>query len=386
MKDVNDVLDSINKKNSEIENKIDNINNSVLDNVDNIITNSNTNTNTNSNIDTNINRNIEANTNNNINANTNSSINTNNYNKDIDEELLRIYIGNNYDKIISGKFNFCAFFFNVFYLFYRREIAFGICILLINLLIGSSWIYGSFITSLVLGFIFNKMYINKARRKISEIKLVNNNKSLDEIRLIVLKKGGVSVVNLVIVLVINFLLVFISILFFTSFTYTYLIDKIIDEDFNIDSDYEFYGYLYEDHSININDYVSLNVDNNLFKDMSLPYKYAYSYVTSDNDFSTCDFDLKAIRDYDSSEDVILDLDNYYNNATINNEKLVVNGFTWYWTYYDKNYAKEYYYATEFDGRVFVYTYLVEDDATSKCDKYRLDILNSIYFNKKQQVA
>ena len=122
------------------------------------------------------------------------------------------------------------------------------------------------------------------------------------------------------------------------------------------------------------------------KDMSLPYKYAYSYVTSDNDFSTCDFDLKAIRDYDSSEDVILDLDNYYNNATINNEKLVVNGFTWYWTYYDKNYAKEYYYATEFDGRVFVYTYLVEDDATSKCDKYRLDILNSIYFNKKQQVA
>ena len=41
MKDVNDVLDSINKKNSEIENKIDNINNSVLDNVDNIITNSN---------------------------------------------------------------------------------------------------------------------------------------------------------------------------------------------------------------------------------------------------------------------------------------------------------------------------------------------------------
>ena len=62
MKDVNDVLDSINKKNSEIENKIDNINNSVLDNVDNIITNSNTNANTNSNIDTNINRNIETNT------------------------------------------------------------------------------------------------------------------------------------------------------------------------------------------------------------------------------------------------------------------------------------------------------------------------------------
>lgn len=118
-----------------------------------------------------------------------------------DEELLRAYIGNNYDKITTRKFNFAAFFFNSLYMCYRKMFGYGILSFLaylivynvINAIIPSiSFVFaiGIFVA---FGFITNKIYLSFAQKKIAIIKASNPQKSNEELKTICSAKGGTSV-------------------------------------------------------------------------------------------------------------------------------------------------------------------------------------------------
>ena len=112
-----------------------------------------------------------------------------------DEELLRAFIGNNYDKITTKPFNFAGFFFTMFYMFYRKMFLYGIILFLINLIVFS--FVNNFIVSiifgLVVGFLVNKIYIYYANKKIAKIKFQNPQKSIDELKNLCLIQGGTSV-------------------------------------------------------------------------------------------------------------------------------------------------------------------------------------------------
>ena len=112
-----------------------------------------------------------------------------------DEELLRAFIGNNYEKITTRPFNFAGFFFTTFYMFYRKMFLYAILLFLVNLVVLN--VINNFIVTLafnvVVGFLVNKIYLFYAKKKIDKIKFQNQQKDINELKSLCSAKGGTSV-------------------------------------------------------------------------------------------------------------------------------------------------------------------------------------------------
>ena len=113
-----------------------------------------------------------------------------------EEELLVSFIGNNYEKITTKKFNFAAFFFTTFYLFYRKRVLAGLLFMIANILITNyitNYYYIVLGLAVALGFFFNKKYVEYAKKKVRSIKYTNFKESPEELKKMCAKKGGTSV-------------------------------------------------------------------------------------------------------------------------------------------------------------------------------------------------
>ena len=118
-----------------------------------------------------------------------------------DEGLLRAFIGQNYEKITTKKFNFAAFFFNSLYMCYRKMFGYGILTFLVYLIVYG--VINAFIPTLsgflifglwvLIGLFTNKIYLSFARKKIGIIKATNPEKNNEELKMICAIKGGTSV-------------------------------------------------------------------------------------------------------------------------------------------------------------------------------------------------
>ena len=129
------------------------------------------------------------------------------------EYYLRAFIGKNYDKFRSGRFNFAFFFFGNLYLFYRKMLVRGVVFTLIFTVIvplieyyfnitGLSFTL-LFFAELVYAFMINSSYYNYASKKVTNIQFTNMNKSSDEIENICRKKGGRSLLYILLGLLIS---------------------------------------------------------------------------------------------------------------------------------------------------------------------------------------
>ena len=116
-----------------------------------------------------------------------------------DQELLRAYVGNNYQKIISMPFNIFGFLFTALYVLYRKMYSYSLILLAILvavfIFIKSPIIV--FIIYLILaifiGFTINRIYISSAKRKVNNIKQKNINMHYQEIKDICSLNGGTSI-------------------------------------------------------------------------------------------------------------------------------------------------------------------------------------------------
>ena len=113
-----------------------------------------------------------------------------------DEQLLRSYVGNNYDKISTKSWNWSAGLLSPAYLIYRKLYIIGVPIYCVNLLLTriSSTVQLIFNIALIIiaGTQFNKMYINYAKKEVEKIKAENPNVDLLTLNSIATKKGGTS--------------------------------------------------------------------------------------------------------------------------------------------------------------------------------------------------
>ena len=117
---------------------------------------------------------------------------------DNDEELLKAYVGKNYDKIANKQFNFTAFFFNSFYLCYRKMTLYGILLFAINLIVSLFInIFLPIIINLIIGFVFNKLYLKRTHKKINNIKANNPSANKDTLIALCTNKGGVSIIRII---------------------------------------------------------------------------------------------------------------------------------------------------------------------------------------------
>lgn len=164
-----------------------------------------TNNETNNNLNTPVNY-QEQNIQNNINDSSNQqdSINFN--------ELMDAYIGKNVDKLKSG-FSFCTLFFGVLYVFYRKMWSLGFIWILINIAL-SIFLPKLFLLQLVLNIVvaicFKKLYISHVCNKVTKIKEQYSNLSTQDLVYLCYKKGGTTIVPVIVVMAIYALIPFIS--------------------------------------------------------------------------------------------------------------------------------------------------------------------------------
>ena len=96
--------------------------------------------------------------------NDNSQPNTENSTQ-LNDELLKSFVGKNYEKIAKRPFNFAGFFFTTFYMFYRKMI--GYSIILFFLILVTINIINNFaimiIFNIIVGLFFNKLYLSYAK-------------------------------------------------------------------------------------------------------------------------------------------------------------------------------------------------------------------------------
>ncbi len=141
-----------------------------------------------------------------------------------DEKFLEAYIGEDYKLIKKSPFNIYAFLLNWMYVLYRKMYVIGIIGLIITGIIiklnpKNLFVY-LIITMLLIGFLFNKVYIFVSKVRVEY--LLKKNEGTDNFTMedICNKKGGVNVRNALIIYLIFLLLIFFSIFNF-SFNKSY---------------------------------------------------------------------------------------------------------------------------------------------------------------------
>ena len=148
-----------------------------------------------------------------------------------DDDLLKVFIGKNSDKILAENFNFAAFFFGSIYFFYRKMYSCGFILFIIEMIF-SNLLKSQIITTvigLILSFIVglktNQLYVKHAKKKIKKIK--NNGISNEEIKTNCIKKGGTSIAS-AILFVVTVIIIFI-VLSFLALIILYNQFKILNE-------------------------------------------------------------------------------------------------------------------------------------------------------------
>lgn len=111
-----------------------------------------------------------------------------------DEELLKEFIGENYEKITTKPFNFAGFFFTSLYMCYRKLFGYAIIAFILNLILLNvvKILAIEIAFNIIIGFIINKLYVATAKKKVAIIKYKNPNASFDELKTLCAKKGGTS--------------------------------------------------------------------------------------------------------------------------------------------------------------------------------------------------
>lgn len=298
------------------------------------------------------------------------------YEVDRDEELLRAFIGKNYDKITSSKFNFAGFFFTIFYMLYRKMFCFSLGVFfiwgIISEFIDSS--IANIILCLCFGFFVNKIYLFYANRKIQKIKQKNAQKSFGEIRQICELKGGTSVgliiVGILAILIFSVIIVIIATLAGVSLFFGGLVFGALT------NSQTYNGVLVYDSTEKIVDKFSMTVPT-AFKNNSNNFEYDYSYETGTKIFNECSVSLKKISNYTSSENLINQMSSFYLGDSAFTATSEINGIKWKWFVHRTNDSTKYYYGTEKNGKVYLFEYDVERDADINCENYKQQILNSI---------
>lgn len=124
----------------------------------------------------------------------------------LDDKLLISFIGENASKIMNKKFSVSAFFFSFIYMLYRKiyfpAIILSILTGILASFLGTLSSIFTLAVCIVIGFIFNKIYLKYAKKRINEVKIKNPN--LDENSLIKICKveGGTSILGPILVIVV----------------------------------------------------------------------------------------------------------------------------------------------------------------------------------------
>ncbi len=305
----------------------------------------------------------------------NNNLNQNIYNED---ELIKAYIGPNYNKITHNLFNFSGFFFTFLYMYYRKMFLYGTLLFLLNTLISLFFKnFPSIIINAILGLFFNQLYLYYVKNKINKIKNKNPNLTNEELKNICKSKGGTSFGKLFLGLITEIILALIIIIISITLGLTNTLGGIfsnIVNSFKNTKNGIYDGVILYSTEENIDQDFSLSVPG-IFDNNSNSYMYQYEYDNNTGIFTNCRFLFGKIDEFSDSENMIEQMANYYQTSPIPDK--TINNIVWHNFYYTNELGTFYYYATTKNNKTYLFDYSIYRDADSKCEHYKDLILNSI---------
>lgn len=271
-----------------------------------------------------------------------------------EEDYVKAFIGNDYDRIKKSSFSIATLLFGGFYLFYRKMWTYGFLWLILAMMTGfSSGLI--IIMNFILAINFSKIYIAYAKNQVQNIKNTNQNKSSTEILEECRKKGGISssVPGITITLVI------IIALFATVY-----------------SSYKVFSNIETENNTDINHIEDLYYT--IPTDFENEYNGEYIKTFSNVDDSSCYIKLGVTYQYNTiNEYFINEVNNYYPlTTTINNQD-------WYYSKKIENLTIKNHYATTYEDTLYYVESSTNYENTS-CNEKIQSITESLNFNNQQE--
>lgn len=287
--------------NSNDNNMMYNQNLGQFDNNSNFVDNTQVNPNMGMNIDNNEN-NMNMNTdfnNQNYEYNNNqyqSQMQDNFYGSDNDDTFRRTWMGNLYDKAHTKKFNVAAFFFTGYYFFYRKMYLFGILFTILAVVL-------PLISNIICGFVFYPLYKSHINKQLNKYK--SNSQSPGSLIDIAKRKGGTSILAVIIALMILFVIPVVILLIVIPTMFASFISNIfgnigLGNNTNneipnnntvvqepINEEYDYYNF-YEDYAF---DYNTVNWREDLQNEALVNNNYSLKFVQALENLSSYNFDI-----------------------------------------------------------------------------------------------
>ena len=217
--------------------------------------------------------------------------------ENVDEDLLKAYIGANYDKMTGSSYSISALVFSYFYVLYRKMfilpfVSFLICTILVYI---TDLLFIYLLPCLLFAFIFKPLYIRKAKKYVSNTKKNMDGKKYSIVKMNCINDGGTSlsfcligiIFFLVIILGFSFLLVkngedsiFTNIFDIIGLDVSYL-DPTTKPEVQTNNIYS--GVLMENMDVNIKDEFKINVYGKFSNDSS-DSSYYYNYNSGEGTY------------------------------------------------------------------------------------------------------
>ena len=302
----------------------------------------------------------------------------------IDETaLIKAYVGKNYDKFMKSNFSGFAMFLSSLAFFCRSmyiagliTFAFQIAVLFIfnevPYIIAAIFI----LLSLIMALIINPLYFSLVKGKVKGIRKKYPKVSQGDLNNICAKKGKN---NIAVALLLQIILVGVSVF-------------MVVQTFGIDYFKDIYNdvlqiFVKKDEKKEFNGKINYNdLDIEEYFDITLPdgYKdqydmnFSYSYLTDGvGENNTCSLKFGAVSGFKTSKELLDNLADYY-KITNSIDTIKFNGLDWYLLYFDTDYGKTYYRATDIDNNVLLFEFNSgAQTPVGVCDSHIVMILDSI---------
>ena len=319
----------------------------------------------------------------NNNSNTINTQQNNNYNQTYmnnysDENLINAYIGKNAEKLKQGGFSINTFFFGTLYVLYRKMWLLGLLWMVGGILVSS--ILGNFgyiiliAANILISVQFKKWYLEHVRKKVQKIKMDNNGASQEQLVMLCNKKGGTTILPIVIFVILYAIITAFAISSVTKYLNQAREDMYEDEE---------YGYQEENNE-------PTTIDNNKIGDLTYEIPTAlesseyntnnyksYRLINMDDHCSATFTTTSNYNEYATAKEYLKD-DVYYSASdkvsSITTKQ--INGVTWYTMNVQTSYNKSYYYSMIYNDTIYELEYSITDDS-GVCGNAHTSTINSL---------
>ena len=304
-----------------------------------------------------------------------------------DNSLVDAYIGKNADKFRQGGFSVPTFFLGITYFLYRKMWLLSFLMIIFNLLI--SLIFNSLgaliniVISILLAVNFKKIYLNHAQKKVERIKLKYSATGQEELIQLCRKKGGTTIIPLIIEIALFLLLMTISIVTAYKNINKYINDsrKEIEEQEKTKKDAEELTETLISGSIIGNLYLDIS---EIFVEQEHSSSIYKAYKTPSDHPDSCSlFLIKAKASYynnDAKQYLEKNLHYSSNDQFSGIMQKEIGNDIWEYASITSSYKTSYYYAIVKDNSVYEIHINIRNDENKTCESAHNEIIKSVKFN------